>query len=225
MATTRSIDAVPRMSTHALNMQRVRALKNFSAAMFFLLPSLAIFTFFVFIPLFKTIDLSRYLTDPIGRATVINFPENYERIFSEPDLENSLIVSLKFALFVVPTTIIVSLFLAVLANFQIKFVSIFRVIFSSTIAVSGATASLIFLFLYNPVNGVLNYVLELMHLPAVKWLVDENVAPPCHERQEHADRANWAFTFAGPGAAAIQHRDGRRRTDFDSNFCALYPGK
>ncbi len=176
MATTRSIDAVPRMSTHALNMQRVRALKNFSAAMFFLLPSLAIFTFFVFIPLFKTIDLSRYLTDPIGRATVINFPENYERIFSEPDLENSLIVSLKFALFVVPTTIIVSLFLAVLANFQIKFVSIFRVIFSSTIAVSGATASLIFLFLYNPVNGVLNYVLELMHLPAVKWLVDENVA-------------------------------------------------
>src|SRR5437867_6756295 len=115
MATTRSIDAV-RTTSQLLSQPRVRALKNFASAMLFLLPSLLIFIFFVFIPLLKTIQLSLYLTDPLGRpAAFIGF-ENYQRVFSEKDLPNSLKVSLTFALYVVPTTLIISLFLAILSN-------------------------------------------------------------------------------------------------------------
>ncbi len=156
--------------------QRLRAVKNFATAMLFLSPSLLIFLFFVFIPLIKTIDLSTYLTDPIGRPIERTFPENYVRVFEEKDLSNSLKVSLQFALYVVPATMVASLFLAILANVQLKGISIYRIIFSSTIAVSGATASLIFLFLYNPVNGILNYLLELVGIPRIAWLVNENSA-------------------------------------------------
>lgn len=164
--------------TRAIGVQsaRARSLKNFISAMLFLLPSLLIFIFFVFIPLLKTIQLSLYLTDPIGRPSAFVGLENYQRIFQEKDLFNSLKASLTFALYVVPTTLVISLFLAVLANAQLKGISIFRVIFASTIAVSGATASLIFLFLFHPAIGIFNYILDLVGLPRVQWLTSEATA-------------------------------------------------
>lgn len=176
MATTRSMDAVPGSPAHILSTHRRRALENFATAMLFLLPSLAIFLYFVFIPLVKTVLLSFYLTDPIGRPSAFIGLENYQRMFTEPDLFNSLKVSMTFALYVVPTTMVISLLLAVVANVQLRAVSIFRVIFSSTIAVSGATASLIFLFLFHPAIGVLNYVLDLAGLPRVQWITSDATA-------------------------------------------------
>lgn len=174
---TRSMDAVPRTIPKRSNAQaRLRAFRNFALAFAFLSPSLLVFLFFVFIPLVKTIWLSAFLTNPIGLPVALNFPENYERIFTEKDLLNSLKVSLTFTLYVVPTTLVFSLFLAVLSNVQLKGVSFFRVVFSSTIAISGATASLIFLFLYHPAIGVLNYILDLGHLPRVQWLTSEGSA-------------------------------------------------
>lgn len=155
---------------------RMRAIKNFFAAMLFLLPSLLIFTFFVFLPLLKTIQLSLYLTDPIGRMVTFAGLDNYRRIFEGEELLNSLKVSLTFALYVVPTTIIIALFLAVVSNVQLKGISIFRIIFSSTIAVSGATASLIFLLLFHPAIGIFNYILDLAQLPRVQWLTSESTA-------------------------------------------------
>jgi ABC-type sugar transport system permease subunit len=131
---------------------------------------------FVFIPLLKTIQISMFLTDPIGRMTVFAGFDNYQRIFEDKDLYNSLRVSLMFALYVVPLTLMLALFLAVLSNVQLKGISIFRVIFSSTIAVSGATASLIFLFLFHPAIGIFNYILDLLYLPRVQWLTSEATA-------------------------------------------------
>ena len=165
-----------RNSNQLITRQQMRALNNFFSAMLFLLPSLLIFVFFVFIPLLKTINLSLYLTDAIGRPAAFNGIENYQRIFEEKDLYNSLKVSLTFALYVVPTSLIFALFLAVLSNVETKGISVFRVIFSSTIAVSGATASLIFLFLFHPAIGIFNYILDLVKLPRVQWLLTEATA-------------------------------------------------
>ncbi|MBI3915138.1 MAG: sugar ABC transporter permease [Chloroflexi bacterium] len=154
----------------------MRALQNFLAAMLFLLPSLFIFVSFVFVPLLKTIQLSAFFTDPLGRMASFAGLENYQRIFSEKDLANSLKVSFTFALYVVPTTLVTSLFLAVLANVQLKGISVFRIIFASTIAISAATASLIFLFLFHPAIGIFNYILDLIGLPRVQWLTSEATA-------------------------------------------------
>jgi len=154
----------------------MRAIRNFISAMLFLSPSLLIFILFVFVPLLKTIQLSLFLTDPIGRMVAFVGFENYQRVFEEKDLLNSLRVSLTFTLYVVPSTLLLALFLAILSNVRLRAVSVFRVIFSSTIAVSGATASLIFLFFFNPANGVLNYLLDLAGLPRVQWLVSDATA-------------------------------------------------
>jgi multiple sugar transport system permease protein/sn-glycerol 3-phosphate transport system permease protein len=179
MTTRSSTTTVPRASAltaRQIRSQRIRALKNFISAMLFLSPSLLIFILFVFIPLLKTVQLSLYLTNPIGEMKAFIGLENYQRIIEEPNLLNSLRVSFTFALYVVPATILLALFLAVLSNVQLRGISVFRVIFSSTIAISGVSISLVFLFLFNPVNGVLNYLLDLANLPRVPWLVSDATA-------------------------------------------------
>jgi len=177
---TYSIDAAPRSTglTQARTGKQLRSIRNFLLALAFMAPSLIIFLFFVFIPLVKTIILSGYLTNAIGLPVALNFPDNYERIFTEKDLSNSIQVSLTFVALVVPATLAFSLFLAVLANVQLKGITIFRVIFSSTIAVSAATAALIFLFLFHPAIGVFNYILDLLNLPRVQWLLSSATALP-----------------------------------------------
>ncbi len=75
-----------------------------------------------------------------------------------------------------PSTIILALFLAILANVRLRGISVFRIIFSSTIAVSAAAASLVFQFFYNPANGIFNYMLDLAGLPRVQWLVSDSSA-------------------------------------------------
>jgi sn-glycerol 3-phosphate transport system permease protein len=179
MATTQIVSTTqPVILRDAASARRaqLRGLRNFLTAMLFLSPSLVIFFLFVFMPLVKTIDLSTFLTDAIGRPVERTWLENYQRIFSEPDLANSLIVSLTFALYVVPLSLALSLFLAVLGNQSLRGISVFRVIFSSTIAISGATASLIFLFLFHPAIGVFNFLLDLLNLPRVAWLTSDTTA-------------------------------------------------
>lgn len=165
--------APTRTTSQAQAARRVRAIKNFIVAMLFLSPSLIIFALFVFIPLLKTIQLSLFLTDPIGRMVEFNGFENYQRFFEEKELQNSLRVSLTFSIYVVPVTILLALFLAILSNVRLRMITAFRIIFSSTIAVSGASISLIFLYLFNPIGGVLNYMLDLAQLPRVQWLVSD----------------------------------------------------
>lgn len=177
---TYSMDAAPRAAGRTANRAgvQIRATRNFLLALAFMSPSLIIFILFVFWPLLKTIQLSAFLTNPIGLPVAVNFPENYQRIFTEKDLINSIQVSLMFVLYVVPAVLAFSLFLAVLANVQLKGITIFRVIFSSTIAVSAATAALIFMFLFHPAIGIFNYILDLVNLPRVQWLLSDATALP-----------------------------------------------
>lgn len=155
-----------------------RQLKTFFVALAYLAPSLIIFIAFVFIPLVRTFWLSSYITDPIGRPALFVGLAQYKKLFATPVFMNSLLRSLTFVLYTVPATLLLSLILAFLANLRLKFISIFRVIFSLSIAVSGATASLMFLYLYHPSIGSINYLLGLIGIPAIPWLVSEASALP-----------------------------------------------
>jgi sn-glycerol 3-phosphate transport system permease protein len=151
---------------------------NFGRALLFLAPSLILFITFVFVPLVRTVWLSTYLTNPIGVATRFTGFGQYQRLFSTPDFINSLGRSTLFVLYTVPTVIFLALLLAVLGNQRIKGIAAFRVVFSITIAVSGATASLMFLYLYHPSIGSINYFLGLLGFGEVPWLTSTNTALP-----------------------------------------------
>jgi multiple sugar transport system permease protein/sn-glycerol 3-phosphate transport system permease protein len=153
-----------------------REIKKFLEALLYLSPALIIFAAFVFIPLARSIKLSTFLTDPIGRPVRFVGLLQYQRLFETPVFLNSLKRSIQFVLYTVPITLVVSMILALLGNLRLKRIDVFRMIFSVTIAVSAATASLIFLYLYHPALGMLNYLLSLVGLPAVPWLISDKTA-------------------------------------------------
>jgi sn-glycerol 3-phosphate transport system permease protein len=149
-----------------------RDFKDWLGAMPFLAPSLIVFTVFVFIPLIRSVILSMYGTNPIGQMTNFVGFKYYLRLFSSPEYLNSLIVTLKFVLYTVPGVLIAGLILATLGNLRLKGASFFRILFSLTISISGATAALIFMFLYHPLVGIFNYLLSLVGVAPIPWLID-----------------------------------------------------
>jgi sn-glycerol 3-phosphate transport system permease protein len=151
---------------------KLRDLKDWLNAFPFLAPSLAVFTIFVFIPLIRSVILSTYGTNPIGQMTNFVGFKYYLRLFSSAQYLNSLTVTLKFVLYTVPGVLIAGLILSTLGNLQLKGASVFRILFSLTISISGATAALLFMFLYHPILGIFNYLLSFVGVAPIPWLID-----------------------------------------------------
>jgi sn-glycerol 3-phosphate transport system permease protein len=150
---------------------RWRTVVEWLRAIPYLAPSLIAFTIFVFIPLIRSIVLSLYGTNPIGQMTTFVGLKYYGRLLTSDTYHNSLLVTLKFVLLTVPGVLIMSLILSTLANLRLRGISIFRIAFAITISISGATAALLFMFLYHPILGIFNYLLKLIGLGPVPWLI------------------------------------------------------
>ncbi len=149
-----------------------RDVKDWLQAFPFLLPSLFIFTLFVFIPLVRSVILSMHATNPIGVMTTYVGFKYYQRIFASETFLNSLVITLNFVLYTVPSILIAGLILSTLANMRLKGISAFRIIFSLTISISAATAALLFMFLYHPLLGSFNYLLSFFGVDPIPWLID-----------------------------------------------------
>ncbi|MFC3387794.1 carbohydrate ABC transporter permease [Salinicoccus sesuvii] len=146
--------------------------RNFIKGILFLLPSILLFSVFLFYPMLKTVYLSFFLTNASGATTVFVGLQNYIQLFTSPIFLKSFQSTFLFVLYIVPTTIAISLFLAVLANEKLKGIGIFRTIFSSTMGISVAAASVFWLYLFNPTMGLLNEILSLFGIAGIGWLTD-----------------------------------------------------
>lgn len=155
-----------------------RELARFFEAFAYLVPSFIIFLAFVFIPLVRTFWLGTELTNPIGKPVASVGFRQYASLFSEPGFLNSLLRSFQFAIYTVPSTIIVSILLAMLGNLKLRRIAVFRIFYSFPIAVSAATTSLIFMYLFHPALGTVNYLLSLLGIKPVPWLVSAATALP-----------------------------------------------
>ncbi|CAB4882249.1 unannotated protein [freshwater metagenome] len=116
-------------------------------------PSAVILALFVIYPLGKAIWLGQQRCG-VTSCTNSGFRQ-YIDAFRSNDFQDSLIVTLKYALITVPIGLVLGVGLAVLADKYMRGVSIFRTIFSSTVATSVAVASVMWFFLLNPNVGVL----------------------------------------------------------------------
>ncbi|WP_370621803.1 carbohydrate ABC transporter permease [Bacillus sp. JCM 19034] len=145
---------------------------QFFKGMLFLLPSILLFGLFLFYPLGRTIYLSFFLTDNSGSPTVFVGLDNFITIFTSPIFQKSLLSTFLFVLYIVPGTVLLGLFLAIIANEKLKGIGMFRTIFSSTMGISVAAASVFWLFLFHPTIGWLNQMLSVFGISAIGWLTD-----------------------------------------------------
>ncbi|MGE7884372.1 carbohydrate ABC transporter permease [Bacillus sp. NPDC094077] len=150
--------------------------KDLRIGLLFLAPSILLFSIFLFYPLFRTIYYSFYLTDIHGEASLFVGLENYQYLFSDPAFYKSIKSTLLFVLYTVPTSIVLALFLALIANEKVRGIGLFRVLFSSTMGISVAASAVIWLFLFHPSVGLFNNILAAMNLPAIAWLTSPDWA-------------------------------------------------
>ncbi|HWI64272.1 MAG TPA: sugar ABC transporter permease [Symbiobacteriaceae bacterium] len=142
----------------------------------YLSPSLVIMSIFVFYPTLRSIYLSMYLTNPLGKPKVFVGAEHFVNALTSTTFLHSMTTSALYVLFTVPVGIIIAICLAMLANKPLRGIKFFQLVFSSPLCISVATGATVFLMMYNPISGVLNYFLSSVGLPKVNWLTDPKYA-------------------------------------------------
>src|SRR5438309_1325319 len=153
-----------------------RDLRSLAVGLAYLAPALLIFVVFVFIPLGRTFYLSFYSTRSTGLVTSFNGIDHYIDLITSQTFRSSLLATGLFASYAVPIGIALGLVLAVLLNQRLRGISVFRTMMASTIAISAAVGSLIWLLLFNPSLGLLNYVLSLVGVRGPEWLIQPTIA-------------------------------------------------
>ncbi|WP_080848568.1 carbohydrate ABC transporter permease [Cytobacillus gottheilii] len=142
----------------------------------YLLPSILLFTVFLFYPLMKTLYLSFFYSDAQGVPLSFAGFDHFVQLFTSTSFMTSMKATLLFVLYTVPPGIILALALALLANEKLRGIGFFRTIFSSTMGMSVAASSVIWMFMYNPAIGIANRFLNWLGLSEIQWLLDPSWA-------------------------------------------------
>ncbi|MGM1044603.1 MAG: carbohydrate ABC transporter permease [Bacillota bacterium] len=146
--------------------------KEITLAYALLTPSILLFGIFLFYPLIKSVYLSLFLTDPQGRVAEFVGLDNFKQILVSDMFFKSFSNTMLFIVLTVPAGVAAALLLAALTHNRLKGMKVFRFIFSLPMAVSVGTGSMIWMILYHPTLGILNYFLHLIGIEPVQWLTD-----------------------------------------------------
>lgn len=160
--------------------QRPR-IQDLGRALLYSAPALIIFTLFTYVPFIRAIWLSLHVTDNTGAAARFNGLDYYLRILGldgRTEGLESIGTSFQFALMVVPTGIILALGLALLATVRVRGIQVFRTIFTISIAISLASAGVIWSLIYNPASKATAWLVDLLQLSTPSILGTDWTALP-----------------------------------------------
>jgi multiple sugar transport system permease protein len=107
----------------------------------------------------------------IGEAEFVGL-RNYIFLWNDPNFHESLIVTLKFAFFVVSLEMLIGVGLALLLDRNIRGMSVLRTLFILPMMIAPVVVGLMWRYMYHPTVGTFNTTLESWGLPKVDWLGD-----------------------------------------------------
>jgi multiple sugar transport system permease protein len=142
----------------------------------FLIVPLIIYLIWVIGPMLYTFYLSLTNWDGISAPEIINF-RNYERLFRDPVFKISLLNNLKWIVSFVTVPVVAGLGLAMALNRAIPGEKFFKASFYSPMVLSLVVCGLIWGWMYQPANGLINETLRAIGLDALTqgWLSDKNL--------------------------------------------------
>ncbi|QIZ09318.1 sugar ABC transporter permease [Priestia megaterium] len=144
-----------------------------------LIPTAVWFFTFMFYPIFLTFKNS--FTDANLAYSEESFIglENYKRLLSDPTFHIALKNTIFAVLYIVPTTLVLSLAVALLLNsFNKKIRETFTLFYFLPVVTSMVALSIVWSWLYNPSYGLFNYLLNLVGLPTQGFLTSPKQALP-----------------------------------------------
>ena len=142
------------------------------AGRLFVAPNLAAVAVFMLFPLGFSLYMSLQDWDVFTPAKFVGLA-NYRSLFTEDPLFS--IAMRNTVVYVVGTvvpTVVISLAVAGVLNRKIKGIAIFRTIIFVPLAVSSVVIAVVWQFVFNTNNGLLNIILGWVGVGPVPWLVD-----------------------------------------------------
>ncbi len=138
---------------------------------FFIFPSLLAFLIFSLYPMLDSIILSFQRLRLTGREWV--GIQNYLRLLDEPAFFRILSNTFLYAVLIVPFGVLLSLTMAALI-FRLPSTAqtFYKSAFYLPVVTSGVVLSVVWLYLYDPAFGLLNYLLGMVGIEPVLWLAD-----------------------------------------------------
>lgn len=104
---------------------------------------------------------------------------NYIQMLGRDNLfKKSLGVTTYYAFGSIPLVIIAAFIVAMLLNQKVRGQSIFRTIYYLPSVVPAVAGAVLWLWLFNPNFGLLNYILSIFGLPELMWIYDETQVIP-----------------------------------------------
>ncbi len=136
-----------------------------------ILPALVIIMIFRFYPILQAIRMSFFKWGMAGPLGVVGL-KNFDRLLADGTFYQSLGNTFWYVIFVVPLTIVLSLFFAQLLNQRISGRGIYRTIYYLPVVTSIVAVSVVWKWIFNPDRGILNAMLSLIGIEGLKWLND-----------------------------------------------------
>ena len=145
----------------------------------FICPVIVMNLIFFCLPFLQSLSMSFFEWPLLGEKTFVGLG-NYQTLLADDQFRTSLLFTMKYTLFVTPALFLMAFILALLIDGKFKGVTLFRTIYFSPVVISMTSCSLIWLWIYNDLYGILNYILQKLHIidEAILWMGSEKTSLP-----------------------------------------------
>ncbi len=141
-----------------------------------MLPHLVFFSVFFLIPAIWCVYLSFFKYDLFEKKFVM-FQNYYELIFNHPLFYKAFVNTVIFAAVFTPIWLIKALIIsALIQQYRLKIQTFFKAVFYLPHVTSAVVLSMVWLWIYNPEFGLLNYLLSILGINKVMWLGNPDIA-------------------------------------------------
>jgi multiple sugar transport system permease protein len=139
------------------------------AAWAFLTPGVAVILLFGVAPIVWSAILSLQRSNLSSSSPFVGLA-NYRQMLHDPVVAQAIEHTVVYSALFVPGTMLVGLFLAVAMNRKIRFINVYRTAAYATMAISTISEALVFIWLFDPSYGIVNYLFNRVGIPQQQFL-------------------------------------------------------
>ena len=150
---------------------------NLLKGLIFISPWIIGFLIFQVYPIYKSVYYSFCEYDVLNPPIFIGM-DNYKNLFHDDIFLKSIVSTAIYTVMAIPLSMIVSLFFAILLNQKIFGRGVFRTIYFLPSLVPMVALAILWKWMFNGENGILNYILGLFGISGPNWLGSTMWATP-----------------------------------------------
>lgn len=163
----------------SINNKKNRKRKKENSAwtiLLFLLPALLVYTIFIILPILSTLNYSLYNWNGVQAEKLFVGLQNYTELLSDKAFWHALKNNMYVILVSIFIQIPLGLVMALILTSRIRGIKVLNVLFFMPYLMSTVAVGLLWVFIYDPINGSANQLLQFLGFESIHWLASSNTA-------------------------------------------------